>query len=107
MAGENVTDLTSKDFDKFVKEDKVVIDFWAPWCGPCKMMGPVFEEVAGEMKDKAKFGKVNVDEEGELAQRFQVMSIPTLIVFRDGEQVDRISGLASKEDLVEKIKGAK
>lgn len=107
MARKNVSDLTSENFDKFIKEDKIVIDFWAPWCGPCKMMGPVFEEAAGEMKDKVKFGKVNVDDEGELAQRFQVMSIPTLIVFRDGEQIDRISGLVSKKDLVDRVKSAK
>ncbi len=57
-----IKELTSDDFDKFVKEDKVVVDFWAEWCGPCKMMGPIFEEAAKDLKDKAKFGKVNVDE---------------------------------------------
>jgi len=102
-----VTELTAENFDKFIKEDKAVVDFWAPWCGPCKMMAPVFEETAGELKDKAKLGKVNVDEQGDLAQRFQVMSIPTLIFFRDGEQVERMVGVLSKEDLVKKVKDIK
>jgi thioredoxin 1 len=102
-----VKELNKENFDKFVKDDIVLIDFWAPWCGPCIMMGPVFEESAEELNDKAKFGKVNVDNNQELAQRFQVMSIPTLIVFRDGEQVDRVSGVTSKEDLADKVKSAK
>ena len=101
----DISDLTSKSFDKFVRgESKVAIDFWAPWCGPCLMFMPIFQEAAKEMKDKAKFGKINVDDETELAQRFQVMSIPTLILFRDGEQVNRINGGVSKEELIKKIK---
>ena len=104
MSGKNITELDSKNFNKFIKEDKVVVDFWAPWCGPCKIMGPVFERVAGEMKDKAKFGKVNVDDSQELAQRFRVMSIPTMLFFRDGEMVDRVSGVIGEEDLIDKVK---
>ncbi|MBU0760357.1 MAG: thioredoxin [Nanoarchaeota archaeon] len=102
MAGK-VTELDVKNFDKFVREDKVVVDFYAEWCGPCKMMAPVLEETAGELRGKAKFGKVDVDENSELAQRFQVMSIPTLIFFRDGKQVDQITGLLNKEELVKKV----
>ncbi len=104
---EKVVNLTTQNFDEFVKEDKVVVDFWAPWCGPCKMMGPIFEETAKDLKDKAKFGKVNVDESPELAQRFQVMSIPTLLFFCDRHQVDRVVGVLSKEDLAKKIKEIK
>jgi len=103
----NIINLDEKNFDKFIKEDKVVIDFWAEWCGPCKIMGPIFEEAAGELKDKAKFGKIDVEKNQNLAQRFQVMSIPTLIFFRDGEQVERMVGGASKEDIAKKIKEIK
>ncbi|MBU0907768.1 MAG: thioredoxin [Nanoarchaeota archaeon] len=106
MAGK-VKELTSNTFDGFVKEDKVVIDFWAPWCGPCKMMGPIFEEAASDMKDKVKFGKVNVDEGSDLAQRFGVMSIPTIMFFRDGRPVDKVVGVLPKEDLIKKIKEIK
>ncbi|MBU0466329.1 MAG: thioredoxin [Nanoarchaeota archaeon] len=103
----NITDLDSKNFDKFIKDDKIVVYFWATWCGPCKMMGPVFEETANELKDKTKFGKVDVDKQSELAQRFQVMSIPTLIFFRDGKQVDRTMGVTSKDELEKKLKEIK
>jgi thioredoxin 1 len=102
-----IKELTSDNFDEFVKDDKTVVDFWASWCGPCKMMGPVFDEVAKELKDKAKFGKVNIDEEGELAQRFHVMSIPTLLFFREGRQEDRATGVISKEEIVKKVKEIK
>jgi thioredoxin 1 len=102
-----ITELTTDTFDDFIKDDKAVVDFWAPWCGPCKMMIPIFEGAAKELKDKAKFGKVNVDEEGELAQRFQVMSIPTMLFFRDGRQEDRAVGVLPKDEIVKKIKGMK
>ena len=103
----NITNLNSENFDKFVKDGAVAVDFWAEWCGPCKIMGPIFEEAAGEIKDKAKFGKVNVDENSDLAQRFQVMSIPTLIFFRDGKQVDRVAGVIEKEEIAKKIKSSR
>lgn len=102
-----VKELTSENFDEFVKNDKVVVDFWAPWCGPCKMMGPIFEEAAGDVKDTVKFGKVNVDESSDLAQKFGVMSIPTLMFFRDGQAVDKVVGVLPKEDLVKKAKEIK
>lgn len=103
----STTNLTSGNFDKFIKDDTVVVDFWAEWCGPCKMMDPIFEETAKELKGRAKFGKVNVDDETDLAQRFNVMSIPTLLFFRDGGQADRTIGLISKDGLIKKIKEIK
>lgn len=102
-----IKELNTENFDKFVREDKVVVDFWAEWCGPCKMMAPILEETAKELKDKTKFGRVNVDENSELAQRFQVMSVPTLIFFRDGEQVDRAIGVLTKEEIAKKVKEIK
>lgn len=102
-----IRELTADDFDDFVKGEKVVIDFWAPWCGPCKTMGPIFEEAAEEVKDTVKFAKVNVEESQDLAQRFGVMSIPTLMFFRDGQAVDKVVGVLSKEDLVKKAKELK
>ena len=105
--GMNITELNSKNFDKFIKEDKVVVDFWAAWCGPCKVLAPIFEEASKELKDKAKFGKVDVDKNSELAQRFNIRSIPALVFFRDGIQVDSSVGILSKEELAKKIKDMK
>lgn len=104
---EHITDLDEKSFDKFTKSDISVVDFWAAWCGPCKMMHPILDETAKEMKGRAKFAKVDVDANGDLAQRFQVMSIPTLIIFRDGEQVDRVSGVLPKDELIKMIQKVK
>lgn len=83
----------------------VVVDFWAEWCGPCKMLGPIMEEIAEEFKDedKVSVGKLNVDENGETAQQYQVMSIPAVKFFKNGEVVDQIVGLQPKEAIVEKI----
>lgn len=91
-------ELTQDTFDEFIAGGKAVVDFWAPWCGPCKMMAPEFEKASEKISD-VKFGKVNVDENQELAQRFQVMSIPTTILFKDKEQVDRKSGAMSEADI--------
>ena len=99
----HVTELQEKEFEDFVKKGVVVVDFWAEWCGPCKIMGPIFDEVAGEMKGKAKFGKVDVDVNQDLAQEDEVMSIPTTILFKNGEQRDRFVGVIEKEELIEKI----
>lgn len=94
-------ELKSSEFEeKVIKSDKpVLVDFYAPWCGPCKMMGPVIEEFAKEVSDKADVYKVNVDEEGDLANQFQVMSIPTLIAFKNGKPVNQAMGVQSKEAL--------
>lgn len=98
----SVKNLTSKSFDEFVKSGKGVIDFYADWCNPCKIMSPIVEDISGKIKD-IKFGKVDVDKESELTQRFQIMSVPTLLFFKNKGQVDRIVGVLSKEELIKRI----
>lgn len=94
------------DFEEKVIKNKlpVMVDFYADWCGPCKMAGPVIEELAEEYKDKIAIGKVDVDQNQETAGRFGVMSIPTVIVFKDGKEVDRKTGFAGKAGYEEMIK---
>ncbi len=98
-------ELTDQNFDQEVKENKGVtlVDFWAPWCAPCKMQGPIVEEVSKEIGDKAKVAKLNVDENKAKAEEFGVMSIPTLKIFKDGKEVEDMIGLQSKEVLLENI----
>lgn len=100
-----VTVLTKDNFDtEAFKSDKtVLIDFWASWCGPCKMISPVIDEVAEETED-IKVCKVNVDEEGELAIRFGVMSIPTLVVLKNGVETKRSVGVISKEEILDLVR---
>ncbi len=96
-------DVTKDTFNQTISQGVSLIDFWAPWCGPCKMQTPIIEELSAELKGKANIAKVNVDDEPELASQFGVMSIPTLILFKDGQPVDKLVGLQSKAALQSKL----
>ncbi|QHW32516.1 thioredoxin [Paenibacillus rhizovicinus] len=97
--------LTKDNFNQSIESGVTLVDFWAPWCGPCKMQLPIVEELSSELAGTATIGKINVDEEPELASQFGVMSIPTLILFKDGQPVDKMVGLQSKDALKNKIQG--
>lgn len=101
-----MTVFTDQNFKEKVLGAKVLVlvDFWAPWCGPCQMQGPIVEEVAKELEPKVKVGKLNVDENPNTASQYQIMSIPTLIIFKDGKVTERLIGLQSKEVLVNKLR---
>lgn len=93
--------ITRENFENEVMKSNipVLIDFWVPWCGPCRMMGPIIEQLAEEYEGKAKVGKVNVDEEGELSQAFGVMSIPTIVLVKDGKVVKQAVGAKPKTEV--------
>ena len=98
-------EIKTETFDEIVLQSEipVLVDFWAPWCGPCRMVGPIVEEVAEEMVGKVKVCKINVDNEPALAMKYSVMTIPTLMVFKNGEIADKTVGAMGKEDLVDFI----
>ena len=97
--------IIDADMDETVKKyPTIVIDCWAPWCGPCHMVGPVIEELAKEMKGKIVFGKLNVDDNPRTSTKYGIMSIPTLLVFKNGNLVDRIVGAMPKDALMQKLK---
>lgn len=104
MAGA-VNTLSDATFDEQIANasEPVLVDFWAEWCGPCKMIAPVLEEIADEKAGSLQIAKLNVDEAGAVARRFEVMSIPTLILFKDGEPVKRIVGAKPKQALLDDI----
>jgi len=102
-----IPELSKKEFDVFISKGIVVIDFFAEWCMPCLMMSPIIEELNQKFNGKIKFGKINVDDNQELAAKFKVQSIPNLIVFKDGKQVNQFIGSSSAEDLEEKLKKIK
>ncbi len=97
----SVIHITKDTFDSIVNQNEkpVLVDFWAPWCGPCQMVGPIIEEIAAE-RDDIIVGKINVDEEMELAKKFRVMSIPTIIVLKDGKKVASSIGYKPKEEIL-------
>ncbi len=105
MAGDAITALTDDTFDEEItgSSEPVLVDFWAEWCGPCKMIAPILDEIAEEQSGKIKIAKLNVDDAPDIARRFEVMSIPTLIVFKDGEPVKRLVGAKGKPQLLEEI----
>ena len=98
-------ELTDDNFEEEVEnsDQPVLVDFWAEWCGPCKMIGPVVEEIAKEYDGKAKIGKVNVDENPNTSMKFGVRSIPTLLIFKDGEVADQVVGAVPKNQLTKKL----
>lgn len=106
MGSEFLKTATDDNFEgEVLKSEKpVLIDFWAPWCGPCKAIGPVIEELAGELKDSVKVMKMNVDDNQKTAVNFGVRSIPTILLFKDGKVVGSIIGLVAKEKILELVK---
>jgi len=103
MLDKKVTNLNDADFDATIAEGVTLVDFWALWCGPCRMQAPILEELAESVYSQAKIAKLNVDEAGGVAGRFGVQAIPTLLLFKDGNEVQRFIGVQSKEILINAI----
>lgn len=103
---EHIMELNESNFTEKTSAGIIVVDFWAPWCGPCKMLGPVLEELAQEIGDKATIAKVNVDQHPKLAQKYGVRSIPAIFILKDGNVVNQLIGLQDKKKLLEAINGA-
>lgn len=108
MAGVNVIQLKDSTFKNEVLEaqEPVLVDFWASWCGPCKMIAPVIDELADDYKGKVKICKLNVDENGRTAQEYGVMSIPTMILYKNGQEIDRLVGFMPKANIAKKLEQA-
>ena len=97
-------DLTDGSFTQVVNDNTLIlVDFWAPWCGPCRMVGPILEEIASEMNGKVTIGKINVDENTSSATQFGIRSIPTMLLFKNGEMVERITGAIPKQMIQQHI----
>jgi len=103
--GDNTTQLTDATFDEAIggADVPILVDFWAEWCGPCKMVAPILDEIAGEQVGKITIAKLNVDDNPDAARRFDVMSIPTMILFKDGEPKKKIIGAKGKGQLLEEL----
>jgi len=99
-------ELNDNNFDETIKVGVTVVDFWAPWCGPCKMMAPLVDKIAANNPD-LKVGKVDIDESPDIAQKYNVMSIPTIIIFKDGEPVDQTVGVVNEKVIMAKVEAAK
>ena len=106
MASANVVQVTESTFEKVVQDSTgpVLLDFWAEWCGPCKMLGPVIDEIANEFVGKAVVGKVDLDSEQSLAGKFSIQSIPTLLFIKQGQVVKQLVGVRPKKEIVEALK---
>lgn len=99
--------ITDQTFDREVMQERgrpVLVDYWAPWCGPCRMIAPAIDQLAAESQGRYKIGKLNVDENPLIASRFQIASIPTMLIFKDGQVVDRLIGLQSKQAIAERLR---
>ncbi len=98
--------INENNFEEEVVKSSIpyLVDFWAEWCGPCKNLAPILEEISDELKDKVKIGKINIDDNQELAAKFSIRSIPTMILFKDGDSIDTKVGLPPKKELLDWIK---
>ena len=96
--------VNTEEFNALMNEDAVLVDFFATWCGPCKMLAPVFEQAGEEMKNDATFLKVDIDQSLELAQQFRISTVPTMMIFKDGKPVETLVGFMPKERIVQKVK---
>jgi thioredoxin 1 len=103
---EKILILTDKNFQNLTKNRLVLVDFWASWCAPCRMMAPVLNDVADELTGNSRVGKVNIEQYQSLAQKFQVRNIPTMVLFKNGKEVNRFVGVKSKEFLIQNIQKA-
>jgi thioredoxin 1 len=97
MAGESVKEFTDATFDNLITKGIVIVDFHATWCGPCRMLAPVLEKVAGEAGGKITVGKIDIDKEMKVASRFQISSVPTMILFKEGKEIGRLVGLQTAD----------
>jgi thioredoxin 1 len=102
----NIKEVTASDFDAAIANGVALVDFWAPWCGPCRMQGPILEQVAGALAGRATVAKVNVDEAQELAARYSVRSIPALLIFKNGQLAQSFIGLQRGDVLLQAVEAA-